>query len=326
MKKKTSVIWTFVILILLISLLTLFGFNFNINYDFINITDESSQDNSFKSGVSKINKFDLNENIDFDYNNFTNLIIVPGLFLSSVKLLTVKILGHSIFLGLNNNFEDKNNWILHSYQKNQLSNLLEQIKFSINLKKAKNGNSVLIFSGGQTRYSAGPKSEGQSYYEVAKLMDNQMFNNREFLNSVTTEEFAKDSFENLLFSICRFKEFTNFFPKTITIIGFKFKKFRFENLHLKAIKFNVKNFEYIGFDLPLQDRRTAEEGEKKFSVLPFQNDLYGCRDPLSRKKKNRNPFKRVSNPYKETCPELRTLFEYCPEDNLPFKGILPWEE
>ncbi|KAJ3224816.1 hypothetical protein HK099_007860 [Clydaea vesicula] len=244
MKKKTSVIWTFVILILLISLLTLFGFNFNINYDFINITDESSQDNSFKSGVSKINKFDLNENIDFDYNNFTNLIIVPG---------------------------------------------------------------------GQTRYSAGPKSEGQSYYEVAKLMDNQMFNNREFLNSVTTEEFAKDSFENLLFSICRFKEFTNFFPKTITIIGFKFKKFRFENLHLKAIKFNVKNFEYIGFDLPLQDRRTAEEGEKKFSVLPFQNDLYGCRDPLSRKKKNRNPFKRVSNPYKETCPELRTLFEYCPE-------------
>ena len=66
----------------------------------------------------------------------------------------------------------------------------------------------------------GPLSEAASYYYLAeekKWMSEQM-KSRVFL-----EEFARDSFENLLFSICRFKEVVGAYPSKVTVIGFDFK-------------------------------------------------------------------------------------------------------
>jgi hypothetical protein len=40
------------------------------------------------------------------------------------------------------------------------------------------------------------------------------------------ETFARDSFENLLFSIARFREITGSYPKQITVVGYDFKKQR----------------------------------------------------------------------------------------------------
>jgi hypothetical protein len=40
------------------------------------------------------------------------------------------------------------------------------------------------------------------------------------------ETFARDSFENLLFSIARFREITGAYPKQITVVGYDFKKQR----------------------------------------------------------------------------------------------------
>lgn len=62
-------------------------------------------------------------------------------------------------------------------------------------------------------------------------MDNFM------LERVYSEEFARDSYENLLFSLCRFHEITGRYPDKITVIGFGFKEKRFTDLHRKAVRF-----------------------------------------------------------------------------------------
>jgi hypothetical protein len=40
-----------------------------------------------------------------------------------------------------------------------------------------------------------------------------------YRDRVQTEEFARDSFENLLFSICRFRQVSQKYPERITIVG-----------------------------------------------------------------------------------------------------------
>lgn len=54
-----------------------------------------------------------------------------------------------------------------------------------------------------------------------------------------TEEYARDSHENLLFSICRFSEMTGSYPNKITVVGFEFKRKRFEDIHRHSISYPI---------------------------------------------------------------------------------------
>jgi preprotein translocase subunit SecG len=111
-------------------------------------------------------------------------------------------------------------------------------------------NSVLVFSGGQTRRDVGPTSEAASYYYLAK--HNHWLNINSNVDSkypdvpVYLEEYARDSFENLLFSMCRFREALGYYPEQITVVGFDFKEYRYKNQHREAVAFPVQNFKYIG--------------------------------------------------------------------------------
>lgn len=55
------------------------------------------------------------------------------------------------------------------------------------------------------------------------------------MNRMVTEEYARDSHENLLFSTCRFSEMTGQYPSKITVVGFEFKRQRFQDIHRYAI-------------------------------------------------------------------------------------------
>ncbi len=65
----------------------------------------------------------------------------------------------------------------------------------------------MVFSGGETRSSMGPITEGASYFRVADAMNLWEGENVDVSNNVrartVAEEFATDSYENLIFSICR---------------------------------------------------------------------------------------------------------------------------
>ena len=83
-----------------------------------------------------------------------------------------------------------NSWYLLNYQKNSgyPEIIFSHIKEGISLA-SKDLNSVLIFSGGETRKDVGPISEGLSYYAAAR--NKNMFPKEMIDNRVYTEEFAR---------------------------------------------------------------------------------------------------------------------------------------
>ncbi|KAF2296582.1 hypothetical protein GH714_000346 [Hevea brasiliensis] len=135
-----------------------------------------------------------------------------------------------------------------------------------------------------------------------------------------TEENARDSFENLLFSVCRFRELTGTYPKNITVVSYNFKKERFSHLHRSAIGFPDSRFFYYGTPTTSTSKEAALKGEALVRAQ-FPEDPYGCRGTLRRKKLGRDPFHR-SIPYPNGCPEIEGLFRYCGAG--PYPGSLPW--
>ncbi|KAJ3055579.1 hypothetical protein HK102_011322 [Quaeritorhiza haematococci] len=233
--------------------------------------------------------------------------------------------GHTVFTGTDlTRVGDEESWYLESYQKGQLSTFIAHIREAVHIADA-DPHSLLIFSGGQTRLPAGPRTEAQSYYTAAQTSNwfNPTHSTPTSLSlRATTEEHARDSFENVLFSIARFREYTGRYPERITVVGFGFKKMRFVDLHRGALRWPVEKYEYVSVDPP-SGLEKAMEGEMQNSVKHFREDLYGCRGTLLEKKLSRDPFARTV-PYLLSCPEMRELLAYCPQDNSVFPGMLPW--
>lgn len=179
-------------------------------------------------------------------------------------------------------------------------------------------NALLIFSGGQTRHDVGPISEAASYYFLA-LAQKWI---PEDQDKIYLEEYARDSFENLLFSIARFREITGHYPSRISVVGFDFKSYRFTSLHRKAIGFPESNFSYIGIrPSPPFDQKKAAQGETN-TIHLFQNDMYGCHTPsLINKRSQRDPFFRTV-PYEMACPEIVKLLHWCGPQL--YSDSLPW--
>lgn len=212
-------------------------------------------------------------------------------------------------------------WYLLSYQKNQgyPKIIASHIERSIELVR-NDTNALLLFSGGQTRHDVGPISEAASYYYLGEY---KHWIDHKLQERIFLEEFARDSFENFLFSICRFYEITHDYPTHITIIGFDFKKDRYLQLHRKALQYPEENITYIAMKAsdPF-DQEHAEEGEK-LAYEEFVHDLYGCNDHALREKRFiRNPFHR-SIPYTLSCPEMKALLEWCGSSLIDPKHI-PW--
>jgi len=131
---------------------------------------------------------------------------------------------------------------------------------------------------------------------------------------VTTEDYALDSYQNLLFSIARFREFTGRYPVHITIIGYEMKRRRFEELHSKALRWPKERLEYIGIDGKEHNMESGKQGELANAYLPYKKDIYGCHTSLLSKRASRNPFVRF-HPYWVSAQELRGLLTWCPGDD-----------
>lgn len=261
-------------------------------------------------------------------------------------------------------------WFLAPFQlegNDHIAFIKHGLQAILRLVKDPSNRSVVVFSGSQTKLPAGCISEAQSYYllmwrlislahedegsfpesfpeDIVKSLKDikaimllrSITVQSLFTSLITTEEFALDSFENLLFSIYRFKQFTEEFPKRITIVGFGFKKRRFLELHAKAINFPVKDVKYVSVD-PSPTGYDSTQLKAYFDELEslelrnaldlFASDWYGSKSKLKAKKGTRNPFRRINN-YQDV--RLFELDDEIENDQVFFEtyieGKMPWSE
>ena len=212
----------------------------------------------------------------------------------------IVVAGHAVFIG--HNFDaaaepsDTADWTLLPYQMRQLPAFIDHVRQGVKLAQQR-PNSLLLFSGGETRGSAGPRSEAQSYWWLADA--HGWFGQPDVRARAHTEEFARDSFENLLFSLCRYRELVGSYPQRLSVISLPFKRQRFETLHRAALRWPPERFEFIGIDTAGEhdDAETARvtAAELKNSIEPFRIDPYGCKlgGVLSQKRASRDPTRRV---------------------------------
>jgi hypothetical protein len=206
---------------------------------------------------------------------------------------------------------------LRDFQRGEPRFYIEHIRHAVELAAA-DADAVLIFSGTQTFAAAGPRTEAQGYWMLAKHYG--WWGAPPVRQRATTEEFALDSFQNVLFSICRFREFAGEWPSRITVVGWGFKERRFVDLHRDALRFPRERFTYAAVNNPAHVEMT--EPEEAANCNAFAADPYGSSGSLAEKRSARNPFHRHHG-YRDSCPELRDLLDHAGPE--PFSGALPWD-
>ena len=205
-------------------------------------------------------------------------------------------------------------WYLKPFQSSEGSLYIDHIAHGVAL--AASTDSMLLFAGGQTDASAGPRSEGQGYWLAAEY--NGWFGHPEVRNRATTEEFSLDSFQNLLFGICRYREITGRYPKSIVVVGWKFKAPRFD-VHRSALRFPESRFRYEGVNDPPSLKENLPFEQARLEL--FRRDPYGFAAESVGKREARNVFRRQHG-YRQSCPELVRLLDY--QGPELFSDELPW--
>lgn len=222
-------------------------------------------------------------------------------------------------------------WVLQPFQSGEPPFYLEHIRQGVALTRD-NPRSLLIFSGGRTRPEAGEWSEARTYLEIARSHrfwrsdaggpTSPSFD--EMTRRTTTEVFARDSFENLLFAICRFQQCVGSYPRNVMAVGWAFKAERF-GLHRKALSYPSPRFQYLGVNDPV-DPDSAREGERNAIGL-FRKFPYGAGGPLAEKRARRNPFSQEHD-YRR-CPGLQSFFAFMDQGanaKRLFVEKLPWQD
>jgi hypothetical protein len=226
----------------------------------------------------------------------------------------VIVAGHAVLRRWKNLTAD-DSWCLLDYQRGEPPRYIEHVRAGIEAAAA-NPNAVLVISGGPTRAEAGPLTEAYSYYMAA--VHYAWFGHPAVARRTIIEDFARDSFENLLFGLCRFKEFTGEYPATVTIVswGFKEQRFRF---HRECIRFPEERFRYLAPNNPeaLEQALRAE----KASLDGYRADPYSSSPHFRAKRAERNHCRR-QNGYAISCPEAAPLLTWAGPEL--YSGPVPW--
>jgi hypothetical protein len=212
----------------------------------------------------------------------------------------VLVAGHSIVRDFARLTED-DAWFLLDFQRGEPTRYIGHVEAAVR-RAADDENSLLIFSGGATRAEAGPRTEALSYWLIAEQHD--WWGSPGVRSRAHVEDFARDSFENLLFGICRFRELANREPVHVTMVSWEFKRERFEELHREAIGWPRDRFTYIGANDPphLDQALRSEESIRE----KYRADPYSLSHEFRQKKDARNPTRRQHG-YAISCPDLFTL-------------------
>ncbi|KAK5133493.1 hypothetical protein LTR08_007630 [Meristemomyces frigidus] len=187
-------------------------------------------------------------------------------------------------------------------------------------------SALVMFSGGQTTDSE--LSEAKSYEQVLGSFMTLQDNQSRLGQRVALEEHATDSYQNLLFSILRFRRLVGRYPETVTVITHAFKERRFFDLHAAAIKWPRSRLRVQGVSPPftLDELEQTQRSELKRGYKLFAKDLYGVQSPLSDKRTARNWDPRVMQGLAVES-EVEQLLRWTGGESGTdiYPGTLPWE-
>lgn len=224
----------------------------------------------------------------------THLILVPG---------------HAPLNNLDGDVHDDDSWILEPFQRDShhVDLFLGHLWAAFNELRKDLANSVLVTSGGDTRDDGPGLTESESYIQAAVKAGIVDRNEFEILNDtprasrdrseqklhLMCETRAKDSPENLLYSLAIFEARFGYLPSVTTVFAFRFKQARYE-ASWNALKIPGE-FCYRGVnDPPPGQREKALVAEKKL-IGKFADDPMGVCDPdLITKRNARDPRSRNS--------------------------------
>ncbi|PFH52063.1 hypothetical protein AMATHDRAFT_74551 [Amanita thiersii Skay4041] len=277
--------------------------------------------------------------LHYSFSSSSNVVPSPSLLATVTRDKSPELLSHliivpchAVWVGMDPNLRlSEDQWLLEPYQmgSGRLAAFFAHISKGVELA-VRDKHALLIFSGGQTK-KASTTTEAESYLRLALSSNiaSTLAVPGDGHIRATTENYALDSYQNLLFSIARFYEYTGHFPDGITLIGYEFKRQRFEELHRAAIRWPIDRFHYIGVDGEIKDHFIAHQGEFENGYIPYLKDLYGCHSFLASKRRRRNPHLRFP-PYIHSTPHLAFLLNWCPGPtekgaSTIFAGDLPWD-
>ncbi|KAF2675442.1 hypothetical protein BT63DRAFT_420631 [Microthyrium microscopicum] len=198
---------------------------------------------------------------------------------------------HAIFHGTDPS--DESHWALQSFQrgsatkKSEHFTFLQHIDSALRLLQAAYHQGDIIFTGGFTNQSYPDLSEARGYLNAARYIvskDNITYNGISLQDHVHLEEYATDTFQNILFSIIRYGRIKAYYPDEVMVITHAFKKDRVQ-LHCEAIQW-TRRFTVHGIDpdFDVAERTQVEALERRNAHEPFVNDPYGVGLVLSGKR------------------------------------------
>lgn len=190
----------------------------------------------------------------------------------------------------------------------------QQLRESI--KALQEGNyEVLVISGGYTKKEV-EKSEAQGMLDWAHDLELNLNTEK-----VLLEEYSRDSFENVLFSMCRFYLEYKQFPESVGVCSWKSKERRFRIVG-KALR--LPNYSFLG----IGEKRELEEVEAELLDIII-NDPFHRNSSLALKRQQRDPWGK-GNPYAD-IDEFREMFKML--NLMEEKGItdyrlvdFPWDK
>lgn len=167
---------------------------------------------------------------------------------------------HATFFG--NDPDEESAWILQDFQKSNpdTGKVGEHHTFNQHVAAGvsillQDPHAYLIFSGGKTQDQI-DMAEADGYEGVLiEKYPSQYGQGREEDANLSlrcdAEPYATDSYQNLLFSILRFKSYNGSYPAKITVITHAFKERRFLELHGPAIKYPADRLRVLGINPPM---------------------------------------------------------------------------
>ncbi|KAI9780111.1 MAG: hypothetical protein M1816_003166 [Peltula sp. TS41687] len=181
-----------------------------------------------------------------------------------------------------------NKRIIEPFQKGETKTFIEHIKTGIKVL-SETKDALLVFSGGPTKPHT-RLSEAQSYLNLVQA--NAFFNHpHPSSTNITTESLSLDSYQNVLFSLLTFHAYTGgVYPTHLAIVTHDFKRARFLDLHLPALRWPRDRVCVVGIDPPTTttSRLELEEGERLRGWDLWRRDPYGVGWELRGKRRVRD--------------------------------------